>query len=91
MTLFGVGVGPVVAKLEVLERAETVVVAGHDGVGGLAVPKGEELFEHFGDAVVFLLYDNVGEQRPALILTGGIADLVHLAPNEHDRPVARPL
>ena len=76
----------VAQELDVAERVEPVGVVDHHRVGR-PVAEGQEPLEHAADAGDVGVDLVVGEQRAALVLAGGIADLGRAAAHQHDRLV----
>ncbi len=77
----------VAQQRDVAERAQPVVVVGHDRIGR-AVAEAQERIEAAADAGHVGGDLLVGEQLARLVLAGGVADPRGAAAHQHQRPMA---
>ncbi len=77
----------VAQEVDVIERVQPVGIVRHHRII-LAVAEPQEAREDFANAFQVAVDDIVGEQPPALILAGGVADTGGAAAHQRDRTMA---
>ena len=71
-------------EIDVVERVEPIGIVGHDGVAA-GILEFQELVEDRANAFEIFIDHLVGEQPPALVLAGRIADARGAAAHQRDR------